>query len=342
MAAELTVKLIDGGVQSGGATARNTAGVSPPSTPSVAQMARDQRRAEEAPSVWQIARERMEADQRQRQITAARRQIDPEFNRRLQDEERRLQDEERRNSTATISQRLGVAAQVATAAGGVSLPDAATGAMQGFALGGPTGALIGAGVGLLSDFRKSVNRLSDMAEQLTSQLASYSPVLSIATSQLDVARTMQDIRRADRLGPALADTGRARFEMNRKWEDAVDKVLPTMLEVLTGIFNLIGKLAPSKEGGRTVENIDDWMANAIVTALQGAGISAESATALRRQLADIHREQLRAIDRDDDRLGIDQFVFDFLGARTDAFNEETRQMLLARTGSQRAPTFPGI
>jgi hypothetical protein len=112
----------------------------------------------------------MEAAKLGESVRKARIRIDPDF-------ERAEAEKAKNEWHQKWSNRLGQAAQIATASGGIggSIAGSSTArnAMMGFQMGGPMGAAIGAGVGVVQDFTDWVGKAADEAKHLAVAVVSF-------------------------------------------------------------------------------------------------------------------------------------------------------------------------
>ena len=88
----------------------------------------------------------------------------------------------------------------------------------------------------------------DSAEGTANRLAQYNPQLAMAQAQVEVRRILNDIQRAQRLGPQLADFLQRRQEQRERLEEIMvrlaDKLLPVVTDIMEAITTLVTQIEP--------------------------------------------------------------------------------------------------
>ena len=111
-----------------------------------------------------------------RETEAARRQIDPRYDAARRDEEvRRAGQEQQRKDQETTQQivKTGGTALAFSAAAGVKSSPVATGALTGLAVGGPYGAIVGAAIGAVQEFREGMEHQAQRVGNFALAVASF-------------------------------------------------------------------------------------------------------------------------------------------------------------------------
>lgn len=189
-------------------------------------------------------------------------------------------------------------------------------AIQGSVVGGPAGAAIGAAVGALKDLAEvakytsstlneiarfdsrtvfskllgPVGDLSDAVSGTARRLGRYSAELSVQQAQFEVRRMLRDIDRAQNFGPDLASHEEARFQLEQRIADLMDKSFPIIVNLLTNML----------EGINQSVGFADNILQAIENALRAASFALDNnvwATPLIAAARSIHdlRDMLRQL-----------------------------------------------
>jgi hypothetical protein len=102
----------------------------------------------------------------------------------------------------------------------------------------------------LTGARQAVDMVVDGFESLAGRLARFSPDLAVVKAQDRVAQIQGDIRRAQKLGPELAEFTRARTDFKQGAQDLMADIAKEMLPLVTtlvdmakGIFPLVKTVA---------------------------------------------------------------------------------------------------
>jgi hypothetical protein len=157
----------------------------------------------------------------------------------------------------TIGGQFGTAAgavlDVASAAGKVA---STTGAAEGGAAGlGPVAVAATAVVGAFVALNKAT-------DEMVKKFEGYSANLSAATAQADVRSQLGDLRRAQEIGPKLAEFVTAQSKMDQSLEDIKITIMQSVVPILTDMLEVLRPLVESQGGLLSVtSNVAQFLYN---------------------------------------------------------------------------------
>lgn len=127
-----------------------------------------------------------------------------------------------------VASAVGNAGSTTGAAEGAGAAGAAGGAAGGAAVAAAAAAVVVAFVAL--------NRATD---EMVKKFEGYSAVLSSATAQADARSQLGDLRRAQEIGPKLAQFVDAQSKMEQSWEDIKVSIMQVVVPILTNIYEVL-------------------------------------------------------------------------------------------------------
>ena len=200
-------------------------------------------------------------------------------------------------TAAPATEAVGEAASMASAAGPAVL------ALGAFAAG------VGLATAAVSSFMSSMKAEAE-------KLSAYSPELAGATAMSEVRETLAEMRRADQNGPQLAKFEAERSKLETKMYDVMTKIQGAVLEavvpamqVITALPQIIPAAAEVTVDRLTV--LADQLIGLFADMKAQAAADAKELSKAQKRLEDIMDAAMNR--EDDDEVGADPFLQDFMG-----------------------------
>jgi hypothetical protein len=123
-------------------------------------------------------------------------------------------------------------------------------------------------VKMFSNLMQASNTLIDSFLARSRQLAPFSPEISMAQAQTEVATVLADIREAQRLGPAMARMINAETELQLEVREMILPLKELVAEAMPALIEVMRGVVTAMEGSRQVAvssgNVLDQIAQAVI------------------------------------------------------------------------------
>jgi hypothetical protein len=104
--------------------------------------------------------------------------------------------------------------------------------------------VIGGFLGAMSEATFSLGSFMQAADAMADRYAAYSPDISVAQSMADVTQTLGDLRRAQEIGPDMAQFVNAESQLRQTFENEKIKILHALLPLATDAMKILNAAMP--------------------------------------------------------------------------------------------------
>ena len=104
--------------------------------------------------------------------------------------------------------------------------------------------IIGGFLGAIAEATFSIGSFMKAVDEVADRYSAFSPEIAVAQSMADVAQTLGDLRRAQEIGPDIADFINEESQLRQQFEDEKIKLLRAMLPLATDAMKVLNMIVP--------------------------------------------------------------------------------------------------
>jgi len=108
---------------------------------------------------------------------------------------------------------------------------------------------LGAGVKIFGQVLEVLGNFTQAIDQIADRYSAYSPEISVAQALADVSQTLGDLRRAQEIGPEMAQFINEESKLRQQFENEKIKILRAILPFATDAMRLLNDLMPFLDMG---------------------------------------------------------------------------------------------